>query len=261
MLSKFKAVVWLHFLRFWRYRLSFIGLMLSEVLWILLFILAILLFAPKEYLDIACRNAFWVVICWSIIQMNSMIVGSWMNFFISLGMIEEHLIRGISPFRVILGRIIPSSIVSLLSTLLIAIVLNSIFEVNVLSARSPLLILVGLVFIVVKSLSYGLSIASLSIRTGIPHHFLEILNFMVIGILTISVESMRPPLSYLLLLVPYTAPSQLIKMGISGREYMFTESLTMSVVVATVMVLMALYLVNHAKSWLLRNGVRAIGRM
>ena len=261
MLSRFKAIVWLHFLRLWRYRLSFIGLTLSEVLWILLFLLAVLLFTPREYLDLACRNAFWIILCWSLIQMNSMIVGSWMNFFISMGMVEEHLIRGISPFKVILGRIIPSSTVSLLSTLLIAIILSSTFKVDVLLIQFPLLVLIGLVFIIIESLSYGLSIASLSIRTGIPHNFLEILNFMVIGILTISVESMRPPLSYLLLLIPYTAPSQLIKMGISGREYMFIESLTMSIVVATVMVLMALYLVNHAKSWLLKNGVRAIGRM
>jgi len=39
------------------------------------------------------KGAFWVVVAWSMISNFSSLMGGWMGFFISIGMVEEHLLR------------------------------------------------------------------------------------------------------------------------------------------------------------------------
>jgi len=100
-LTRLKAILWLHTLRLWRYKWSFLNMVLSHAAWIFLFILGALLFVPGEYLGVAVKAAFWTIVAWNIISMFSSLIGGWMHFFISLGMVEEHILRGISPFKTV----------------------------------------------------------------------------------------------------------------------------------------------------------------
>ena len=45
-----KAVLFLHTIRLWRYKWSFLNMILSEAAWIFLFVLGALLFVPEEQL-------------------------------------------------------------------------------------------------------------------------------------------------------------------------------------------------------------------
>lgn len=93
-LTRVKAILWLHTLRLWRYKWSFLNLVLAEAAWVFLFVLGALLFVPGEYLGFAVKSAFWTIVAWNIISQCSSLIGAWMNFFISIGMVEEHILRG-----------------------------------------------------------------------------------------------------------------------------------------------------------------------
>lgn len=259
-ITRIKAILWLHTLRLRRYKWSFLNMILAETAWIFLFILGALLFVPSEYLGIAVKAAFWTIVAWNVISQFSSLIGGWMNFFISIGMIEEHTLRGISPFKMILGRIIPSFSVITASLLFMAAILNGVFNTNVLLVNNLPLLVLALLLLVVEGLSYGLTIAAISIRTSIPHNMLEILNFAVVGILMIPVQSLPESIRIAYLCIPYVAPTHLAKIATAiNMSALFTEALIISIVEALVMAIIALHFIKSSEKWMKRNGVRAVG--
>ena len=259
-LTRLKAILWLHTLRLWRYKWSFLNMVLSHAAWIFLFILGALLFVPGEYLGVAVKAAFWTIVAWNIISMFSSLIGGWMHFFISLGMVEEHILRGVSPFKTVLGRVIPSFSVVTASLLFIAAILNGVFKTNVLQVGDPLLLIFAFLLLVVEGLAYGLTIAAISMKTSIPHNMLEILNFVVIGLLMVPAHSLPEVIRVAYLCIPYVAPAHLAKIATSlDMPILFGEALTISIIEALIMSIIALYTIKSSEKWIKKNGVRAIG--
>jgi hypothetical protein len=183
-----------------------------------------------------------------------------MNFFISIGMVEEHTLRGISPFKMIPGRMIPSFSVITASLLFMATILNGVFNTNVLLVNDLPLLVFALLLLAVEGLSYGLTIAAISIRTSIPYQMLEILNFAIIGILMIPVQSLPETVRIIYLCIPYVAPAHLAKIAAAiNMSAFFIEALIVSIVEASIMSLMALHFIKSSERWMKKNGVRAIG--
>lgn len=254
-----RAIVWLHSLRLWRYKWSFLNMVVAETLWIFVFLLGVLLFVPPEQVNSACRMAFWTVVAWSVISQCAGLMGGWTNFFISIGMVEEHLLRGVSPFKVILGRTIPSSAVIAGTALFMAAVINGSFGVDVLLLEDPYLLVTGMALMLVEALSYGLALSAISMRTGIPHSLLDMANFMLVGLLLLPVTALPPALRVPFMAIPYVAPMHLVRLGIRRGQEPLAEALALSVALALVMVAAALRLVRNAEEWIRKSGVRAVG--
>lgn len=260
MLTKVKAILWLHTIRLGRYKWSFLNMILSYVVWMLLFILGMLLFVPQNLLGETLKAVFWTILAWNVISQFSSLIGGWMGFFISIGMVEEHILRGLSPFKVVTGRVIPSFSVIVVSQLFIAALLNEMFRINVLGVNNLFLLAFSFALLAVESLSYGLVIAAISLRTSIPHAMLEILNFAVIGLLMIPANALPETLSLIYLLIPYIAPAHLMKIAtLSGMNALYLEALVISIIETSVFLVTAVYSVVKSERWIRKNGVRAVG--
>lgn len=260
MITKLRGIVWLHTIRLWRYGMSFLNMILSEVLWVLLFMLGVLLFVPPEHLTTALRMAYWTIAAWTIISSFSSLVGGWTNFFIMMGMVEEHILRNTSPFTTILGRILTGTTVSFTMIIVMGYFFSEIFGRNLMIFKDPMLMILAFALLIVESLSYALSVSATSMRTSISEQFLEILNFGIIGILIIPIEALPTVVRTPYLLIPYVAPTYLIKAAIGSEQpAMIGSALLISAIEAVPMMFLAFRLMREAESYIRRNGVRAIG--
>jgi len=254
-----KAIIWLHFLRLWRYRYSFLNMVLSNAMWVLLLILGVLLFVPRSQLPYALKSAYWTIACWSVISSFSSLVGGWTNFFISLGMVEEHILRGISPFLVISGRLLTASLVSAITIAFMGALIQSLFSIPLFEVE-PGIALFSLIIVSAESLLYGLLISAISMRSTISENFLEILNFAVIGILIVPISVIPEQLRILYLSIPYVAPAYILKAASGSEPPGFLGIGVMISVIETVAFLLIAFLaVRAAESHIRRNGTRAIG--
>ncbi len=255
-----KAVLMLHTIRLWRYKWSFLNMILAEAAWIFLFVLGALLFVPKEQLGSAVKVSFWILAAWSLISNFSSLIGGWMSFFISIGMVEEHLLRGFSPFKALLGRIITGSSVMFASLLFMALLVRGAFHVNLLSIKSPLLTFIGIILLALESISYGFSVAAISMRTSIPNFLLEILNLGMIGLMMIPLSSIPGRVRLLYLCIPYMAPAYLIKLSVlKDSDYMVKEAVLISLTIMALMLTVALAFMKYVDRWVRKNGVKAVG--
>jgi len=254
-----KAIIWLHVLRLWRLRYSFLNMVVSNAMWVLLLILGVLLFVPRSQLPYALKSAYWTIACWSVISSFSSIVGGWTNFFISLGMVEEHMLRGISPFLVISGRLVIASLVSITTIIFMGLLVQSLFSVPLFDIR-PDIALISLMIVSAESLLYSLLISAISMRSSISEQFLEIMNFAVIGILIVPISVIPEGLRVLYLSIPYVAPAYMLKVA-SGSEIssLFIIAAVISIIETIALLLIALLAVKAAESHIRRNGTRAIG--
>ncbi len=260
MLTKVKAIVILHTIRLWRYGMSFLNMILSQTLWILLFILGILLFVPPEHLAITLRLGYWTIAAWTIISSFTSLIGGWTNFFIMMGMVEEHIIRNTSPFTAIVGRVLTGTTVSFAMIIVIGYFLGGIFGKDLMTFKDPALIIAGFTFLIVESLSYALSISAASMRTSVSQQFLEILNFGIIGILIIPISMLPSQIRIPYLLIPYIAPVYLTKVAVGAEQsILLGEAFLISLVESLAMALFALELMRTVEHYVRKNGVRAIG--
>ena len=259
-LVRFKAVVWLHLIRLVRYSLGFVNMVISEILWMLLFILGVLLFVPPEHLPAALRMAYWTLSAWMLISNFSSLIGSWTNFFISIGMVEEHLMRGISPFFTISGRVITGTTVTVAIIALMGGLFSFIFGVDMFHIVDHWLLILGFALVMIEGVFYGLSVSALAMRTSVSEQFLEILNFGMMGALIIPLTALPEAARLPYLLLPWAAPVHLIKVAVEAVEpVMVLEGLLIGLVESMAFVSLGLYLIKKADDYVKRNGVRMIG--
>ena len=255
-----RAIIWLHSLRLWRLRYSFLNMVISNAMWILLLILGVLLFVPKGEMRYALSSAYWTIACWSIVSNFSSLIGGWSNFFISLGMVEEHLMRGVSPFLVIGGRLVVAAVVSAVTILFMGALVGSLFSVPLFSLSSPELALIGFAAISLQSLFYGLTISALAMRASVSEQFLEILNFATIGIMMVPIKAIPGSLRTIYLAIPYVAPAYLLKVAAgSESQYLLPLAVMISALETVLFSLVAFLTAKNAASYVKRNGVKAIG--
>ena len=262
---RLKAIVWLHVLRLWRYRYSFINMALNSTLWVTIFLLGALMFVPPEDLPSGMPLVFWGITMWTILSNSVWLVGAWTGFYISMGLVEEHMLVGISSSRVLVGRAIPGLSVSAAVILLIYYVLSSIVGVSRGIAEYPHLLVLGLSLLTVMALSYGLILSAISFRTGVPPVLLDIANFVVfiVGGIATPVSSLPPTLQKVAVLIPYSYPAEIVRYAAIGYKPFFAleVEVAVSVIVSAFMAALSLYLMRRSEEYIRRNGLKAIGRM
>ncbi len=262
-IERFKAIVWLHALRLWRYRFSFINFIITDLLWLLLFLLGILLFAPSNLLRIMVKHAFWAVTVWYVISHSLSLTGGWITFFMSIGMIEEHMLAGISPFKVVLGRVITVFACFIGAILLTAGVLSAVFKVNVLLIYNHHLLIICLIPIIIQAISIGIITASISVRTQIPHSILDALTFMNAGLLLIPLNVLPVVAQYIYVLIPCMAPYVLIRRWCIYPQPTQTVPnaflILVSICWTTVLAFLATYSAKKSIDYIKKNGLKYPG--
>jgi len=262
---RFKAIIWLHSLRLWRYRYSFINMALNSTLWVTIFLLGALMFMPKEELHVGMPLAFWGIAMWTIMSNSVWLIGAWTNFYISQGFVEEHMLVNISSANVLVGRVIPGLSVSTVAIILIYFILSAITGGVTEIARHPAMLIIGLLLLTIMSLSYGLILASISFRTGVPMVLLDLSNFIIfiIGGIATPVSILPTPIRTIAIIIPYSHPAEIVRYGAIGFETYLPLSFEMilSILIALAMSLTALKMIRKAEEYVRKHGVKAIGRM
>jgi len=262
---KVKAVVWLHTLRMWRYKYSFLNMALSTIMWIMIFILGALMFLPGGEVQKALPAIFWGVAMWNIISSAVWLIGGWTNFYLTQGFFEEHVVVNTSSFLVLSFRAMTGLLMSTVAIGFTYLVISSMSTENILVAQNPTFMVLGLVLLIVMALSYGLTLSALSFRVGVPHMMLEIMNFLVliVGGLATPVSKLPEPMRYVALVIPYSHPAELVRYGTIGiKPYLPLEiTITTTVFLTLVMLIVAVFSMRWVERYVRKNGLKAIGRM
>jgi len=262
---KIRAILWLHALRFLRYKLSLTNYVITIILWYAIFVLGALMFIPREQLPQIAPLTFWGLVMWNIISNSVWLIGGWTWFFVSQGFVEEHILLNTKPSLVLIGRAFTGLLVSTIATILVMIVFIGIVGKAIVEIHNSVLIVIGLVEIVIMAICYGLFLAALSFIVRVPGTLLDVANFMVFIIGGIGVPIHRLPnvLKYVAIIIPYSHAAEIVRWGIANVEpYLGTNlELLISAVITLSMLITSIYVFEVVENHVKRYGVRAIGRM
>ncbi len=262
MKNKLKAILWLHTLRLFRYKWTFLNEALGVFLWIMIYIIGTSLFLPNKEEKILI-NLFWMITAWEYIRVSVRVIGNWINFFLSIGLIEEHIMRNISPFVVLEGRVITSTAVIAVTVFLVGIFIKIVYNVNVLSINNPYILIFGLITLMIQSIYYGKILSLLSLSTSISQTFWNYLNFSSLALFVIPPEKLIFPLNIIISIAPFTSSVYILKNGINGiyTHDLFTLAATFSLINCILMKTLETYLSSKVLKKVLKNGYKGIGYM
>ena len=265
-LQKAKALIYLHALRTWRFKYSFINSTINMGLWMAIFILGALIFVPSSEIPEIAPYMFWGIILWTIMSSSVWSVGGWSWFLLSLGMYEEHTIHNTSIVSLLSGRTVTVATDTLLITPVMYFLLLKIAGGSIQIIRNPYAIIIGIISMFIMALAYGLTLSAISFRMGVPGTLLDISNFLllVLGGIAIPLSRLPEQLRLLALMIPFAYPSEIVRYGATGsKPYLpLATTLLIDIVLTIGMIIGAILLFRHIEnSYLRKYGPRAIGRM
>jgi len=260
---KAKAVVWLHFLRLWRYRISFMNTVLNMILWFTIFVLGALMFVPREQLAESAALAFWGIVMWNFISTPTWVMGGWMRFYVSQGFVEEHMLANTSTTLVLVGRMIPNTAVSTAASILMYYVISAAAGQPLPPVKSWPTLLLGLADLIAMAVAYSLAIAAVTMVTGAPMRLVELGNFLVfiVGGVAAPVSKLPTALQKIALAVPYSYASETVRLGATGTPPHTPHAPEIATALAITLAAIALALMKRAEKAVRVRGTKAIGGM
>ncbi len=260
---KAKAVVWLHFLRLWRYKISFMNTVLNTVLWFTIFLLGALMFVPRDQLAESAALAFWGIVMWNLISTPTWVMGGWMRFYVSQGFVEEHMLADTSTAMVLVGRMIPNTAVSTAASALMYYVVSAAAGQPLPPVRSWPTLVLGLADLMAMAVAYSLTIAAATMVTGAPMRLVELGNFLVfiVGGIAAPVGKLPTVLQKVALVIPYSYASETARLGAAGIPPHTPHAPEASTAIAIAMMVAALASMKRAERVVRKRGTKAIGGM
>ncbi len=266
-MSRLRPIVYLHLLRTWRYKYSFINSTFNITFWIAIFILGALLFVPEEELATTGPYVFWGVTLWNIISTSVWYIAGWsIWFFVSLGLVEDHMLHNTRTLYVLAGRLVTIATQVAMVTPFMYLLVSYATGARFPLAVKPLFLLYGLATATVMAVSYGLILSAISLRTGVPGPLLDITNFLIfiVGGVAVPVAMLPGPLRSVAVAIPYSHAAEVMRYGAAGLEpYLpLTVEVAVSGIVAAAMAAVAYILFTYLENKYIRiHGVRGVGRM
>ncbi len=266
-MSRLRPIVYLHLLRTWRYKYSFLNSTLNITFWIAIFILGALLFVPKEELPTTGPYVFWGVTLWNIISTSVWYIAGWsIWFFVSLGLVEDHMLHNTRTLHVLAGRLVTIATQIAMVTPLMYLLVSYATGTRFPLATKPLFLLYGLGTATVMAVSYSLILSAISLRTGVPGPLIDITNFLIfiVGGVAVPVSMLPGPLKTVAIAVPYSHAAEVMRYGAAGLEpYLpLGTEIILSGVIAAAMAAVAYVLFSYLENKYIRiHGVRGVGRM
>ncbi|MCE4611014.1 MAG: ABC transporter permease [Desulfurococcales archaeon] len=213
------AIAWAHMLRTWRMRIQLVNWAVTDALWILLIIYAILAFTdPSEYGE-AVPLAFWSVVAWSLVSSPTWVIGNWVKSYIFLGLMDANEVAGVSHKLFLALRVLPSVIVSLTIAAIAAPILYTSTGIWPATIEDPPLLLASLTAIVVMAVLYSLSLAWIGLRLEVPGPILDIMNLALFagGGVGVDLSLLPHPFRSIALIIPYSHPAELLRYAATGN--------------------------------------------
>lgn len=265
-LAKLLAVIYLHGVRTWRYKYSFINSSINTMLWITIFLLGVIMFVPAKELPVVAPQVFWGITVWNLITYTVIYISGWTTWFlVSMGLVEEHMLHGLGLPLLLAGRLVTVLAESAIAVPLVYFVLRGVAGPMRL-VENPWLLLYGLVAAEAMALGYALVLATLALRLSIPGPMLDITNFIlfIVGGIAAPVAKLPAQLRVVALLTPYSHAAELVRYAATGtKPYLglLTETfISGALAVAMPLAAYAFYRFVE-KHYLRRYGVRGVGRM
>ncbi len=265
-LARLTAVIYLHSVRTWRYKYSFINSSINTMLWITIFLLGVIMFVPSRELPVVAPQVFWGITVWNIITYTVVYISGWTTWFlVSMGLVEEHILHGLDLPALLAGRLVTVLAESAIAVPLVYFVLRGVAGPMKL-VDSVGLLFYGLATAEAMALGYALILATLALRLSIPGPMLDITNFIlfVIGGIAAPVARLPAPLRVVAILTPYSHAAEIVR-------YAATRTMPYLGLLAEVLISGALAIAMPAaayifyrfveKHYLRRYGVRGVGRM
>ncbi len=262
--GKFVTIVWMHVLRMWRLKTSYVNTVINTSIWLFIFALSVFAFTPAEKVPEVAPFVFWGMLMWALMSYNVWFIAGWTWWFIGLGMVEEHLLTNTSPIPVLLARGVVGVSLAALTVLVLSPIFYFIGGPAVYSVAHPAYLGLGLATLYVMAASYALTLAAISFRIGVPGVILDITNFLAffVGILT-PPTYLPASLRAVSLAIPYTHAAELVRYGAAGAEPLlgvWAESL-IALALAAAMAGAAAAAHRLALKAIRKHGVRGVGRM
>jgi len=265
LILKVRAILWLHILRFLRFKLSFTNYVITIILWYAIFILGALMFIPREELPIVAPLTFWSLVMWNIISNSVWLIGGWTWFFVSQGFVEEHMLLNTRPSAVLVGRAFTGLMVSLVAIILVMLVFIGIVGEVIIEIQNLALLIIGLIELTIMAICYGLFLAALSFVIRVPGTLLDVANFVVfiIGGVGVPINKLPDVLKYVAIAIPYSHAAEIVRCGVVGIEpYLgLRQELFISSLITISMIIASIYIFKIIENHIRRHGVKAIGRM
>ncbi len=263
--TKIYAVSWLHLTRLHRYKYGFLNMIVTDMIWYLLFMLGTLTFIPTEDFRTMAVITFWGVALWSSMNNTVWIVGNWIRFLLEIGMVEEHIVRNTNPMTLIAGRIITATIITIVAIPVVGITYYRLIGINVFKIFNPFYLLASFILIMFYALVYSLILSSIGLRLRIPGIMLDVLNIVVyiIGGIGVPLTKMPAQMRMIAFLIPYTYAAELERYGATGLQPFLGlgETISFGTLYLIVLLLISILIIRYSTQYIRKHGVKAIGAM
>lgn len=267
LLRKVLAVAYLHALRTWRYRYSFVNTAVNMMLWISIYLLGIMLFVPGEKLPILAPQLFWSVVAWTLMSYVVLNVAGWTIWFaVATGLVEEHMLHDTRLSLFFAGRLVTVAFELSITVPLVYAVVRAVTHTAFPIASRPLYLAYGLLAFTLMALGYALALSALGLLLRIPGSMLDISNFIafILGGIATPVASLPESLRVVAIVIPYSHAAELVRYGAAGvKPYLgLTAETVASALLAAAMLSLGVLLHYHVENRVVRvHGVKGIGRM
>jgi len=241
---KLRVLLWLNLLRMRRNALATIAGSLTDALW------ALAVLAGALVSGAPAREVFWALIAWILVVNVTWMLGGWLDYLASLGLVEEHLIRGVALSRLLLCRALTTFISAGFSSLLTYIGAQLLLRDALTPASIPHAVL-ALLALALHSLAYGGALAALSLTVLIPSYLLDFISFAFLGILLLPLP---PDQVEKLAWLPIVGPAYLLKASAAAPPPL--TALAASAALAAPLLALALALIKLASARIEKRGVK-----
>ena len=260
-----RAMLWLHLKRAVRYKYGLINWGIIEFLYMAIYMLGALAFTPRSEWGSVSQYVFWGVLAWTLVSTPTWTIGNWTQFYINMGLWEQHETIGASHSLFLSMRIIPAVIAGFIGSLSAYGFLYATVGGNIVLGGNLLLTLVFLLWLVFQATIYGLLLSYLSLLTSTPGPMLDVLNILlfIIGGIGIPVAKLPEGVRLFALFTPYSHASELVRWSAIGIEpYLGVMGEVVAGLLTTLGLGLTAWIVKvKAYGNARRNGIKGIGRM
>ncbi len=225
-----------------RYPMWIISDLLSTPLWLIMIMLPIMLFLPKNEWSNpdVYRQFYWGMIFWQVVSMALWSIGFTIRREQQMGTIEPLFLTNANRIVMFAGRLVIASMDLALSMVYLTAVMSAFFNVNI-TVKSPILLLFSLILSMLMSLGIGALYGSLVIKLKEASALSNILQFILIGFSGVffTVTKLPENLRIISYIIPYTYCIDLVRHAAIGRQTLLEPSIELLLVA----VLTALFLI------------------
>ena len=216
-----------------RYPMWIIADLLSTPLWLIMIMLPIMLFLPKNEWSNpeVYRHFYWGMIFWQIVSTALWSIGFAIRREQQMGTLEQLFLTNVNRIIMFAGRLVVTGIDLILSLIYMAVIMKIFFNVDII-VNNPTLIVIGLVLSTLISLGIGALYGSLVIKLKEIGALSNILQFILIGFSGIffTIRKLPENLQIISYLLPYTYCIDFVRYAATGCKTLLNPYLELFII-------------------------------